>query len=325
MSKRMMVCVVVMFVALAIVASADPGSAQEPIKIKIQRLNFPSMVTMMTDIVKAQGIDRKNGIDLEPRSYGAIAAYYGAIASGEVDMGVGGPHTIQKMRSEGVPIVIAFTYTKLSALGVITADPNIKSVVDLKGKSIAADMGSSEYQILSIYGRTQGVVFGKDVTVVQAGPPLARAQLQAKRVEAALTFEPSVTLMLRENPAYRLLLRGDDAWKAVSKNEGWELIIQMREDFVKRHPDAVGKLLKMYQDGQRFIREQTDEADRVLQGTIKLPPGIFKEAITSGRLVYDIMPAWTPANRAAIWDMFKAAVDSGYLPKMPDDSIMYKP
>src|SRR5213592_4806913 len=85
-----------------------------------------------------------------------------------------------------LPLRSAIDFTPESA--VITADSGVKSIADLKGKSIAADMGSSEYQIMAIYGRTQGVVFGKDVTVVQAGPPLARSQLQAQRVDAAMTW-----------------------------------------------------------------------------------------------------------------------------------------
>ena len=41
-------------------------------------------------------------------------------------------------------------------------------------------------------------------------------------------------------------------------------------------------------------------------------------------LVYDVLPAWE-GERAVIWDMFKVAVDSGYLPKLPDEAAIYKP
>ena len=51
---------------------------------------------------------------------------------------------------------------------------------------------------------------------------------------------------------------------------------------------------------------------------------IFKEAVASGRLVYEVLPAWE-GERTVIWDMFKVAVDSGYIPKLPDDGIIYKP
>jgi NitT/TauT family transport system substrate-binding protein len=231
---------------------------------------------------------------------------------------------LQKMRLEGVPITATLTYARLNALAVITGDPAVKTIADLKGKSIAADMGSSEYQILALYGRSQGVIFGKDVSVVQAGPPLARTQLQAKRVAAAMTWEPSATLTLRDNPQYRTILTGDTAWKQVAKHDGWELILAVREDFLKRSPEAVPRLLRMFQDGARFITNDADAADRIVAASVKLPPGVLKEAVASGRLVYDIQPAWE-GERAAIWDMFKVAVDIGYLPKLPDEGAIYKP
>jgi ABC-type nitrate/sulfonate/bicarbonate transport system substrate-binding protein len=278
----------------------------------------------MVDVLKDQGLDRKHGIDLQPQSFGAVSAYYAALATGEVDMLPAGPHVLQKMRLEGVPITATLTYARLNALAVITGDPAVKTITDLKGKSIAADMGSSEYQILALYGRSQGVIFGKDVTVVQAGPPLARTQLQAKRVDAAMTWEPSATLTLRDNPQYRTILTGDTAWKQVAKNDGWELILAVREDFLKRSPEAVPRLLRMLQDGARFIKNDADAADRIVAASVKLPPGVLKEAVASGRLVYDIQPAWE-GERAAIWEMFKVAVDIGYLPKLPDEGAIYKP
>jgi ABC-type nitrate/sulfonate/bicarbonate transport system substrate-binding protein len=309
---------------VAAVAVTPPVTGQEPIKVKFGRLAFPSLSTLMIDIVKDQGLDRKHGLDVQPVTLGAISAYYAAVATGEVDMLPAGPHVLQKMRLEGVPITVALTYARLNALTVITGDPAIKTIADLKGRTIAADMGSSEYQILALYGRSQGVVFGKDVTVVQAGPPLARTQLQAKRVDAAMTWEPAATLTLRDNPQYRTIFAGDTAWKAIAKADGWELVVAMREDFLKRSPDAVGRLLRMFQDGQRFIKTNLDDADRIVAASIKLPPGIMKEAVASGRLVYDVQPAWE-AERAVIWDMFKVAVDIGYLPKLPDEGAIYRP
>jgi ABC-type nitrate/sulfonate/bicarbonate transport system substrate-binding protein len=313
----------VLIVAFTAVLPA-PAVGQEPIKVTMARLAFPSLTTLMVDVVKDQGFDKKHGIDLELKSFGAVSAYYAALATGEVDMLPAGPHVLQKMRNEGVPIKAMLTYARLNALAVITGDPSIKTIADLKGRTIAADMGSSEYQILALFGRRQGVVFGKDVTVVQAGPPLARTQLAAKRVDAAMTWEPSATLTLRDNPHYRTILTGDAAWRAIANADGWELVITAREDFLKKSPDAVGRLLRMFQDGARFIKSSTDDADRIVAGSVKLPPGILKEAVTAGRIIYDIQPAWE-GERAVLWEMFKVAVDSGYLPKLPDEGVIYRP
>ena len=236
----------------------------------------------------------------------------------------GGPLVAQKMILEGVPIRIGLTWARMNILSVITADPSIKSIADLKGKTIAATIGSSEYQILSVYGRSQGLIFGKDITVVPASPPLARTQLQANRVDAAMLWEPTTTLALRDNPAYRIIVAGDSAWSAISKFAGWDLVVMMREDFLKRRPNAVPQLVRMFQEAQEYYKANLDEADKILVASLKLPPGIFKEAVASGRLAYDVQPAWGP-ERAALWDMFKIAVDSGHLPKLPNENVIYSP
>lgn len=312
-------CLVVGFGGLGL---GQPAFAQTPpTKVKISRLSFPSLSTLMIDIINAKGIDKKHGIDLEGVSFSAVSPYVAALASGEVDMTATGSHVVQKMVLEGVPIRIGLTWARLNVMSVIAADPAIKTIIDLKGKSIAADMGSAEYQILAISGRKQGIVFGKDVTVVQAGPPLARTQLQAQRVEAAMMWETTTTLTLRDNPSYRVILSGEAAWKAISDTPGFDLVVAMREDFLTNKGDVLPRLASMFQEGQEFIKTNIDEADSIVANSVKLPPGVFKEAVASGRLLYDIQLA--ASQRPALIDMFKAAVDSGYLPKMPPDSAIY--
>ena len=315
---------VCMAVTLGILGSGGLAMGQEPVKVKMARLAFPSLSSMMLDIVKARGIDKKHGVDLETVNISDIAGYYASLANGQADTLAGGPLVAQRMILEGVPIRIGLTWARTNILSVITGDPAIRSIADLKGKSIAADMGSSEYQILSVYGRSQGLIFGKDVTVVQASPPLARTQLQAKRVDAAMIWEPTTTVALRDNPDYRIIVAGDKAWSAISKFAGWDLVVMMREDFLKRSPHAVLPLIKMFQDAQEYYKANLDEADKILVASLKLPPGVFKEAVASGRLAYDVQPAWG-SERAALWDMFKIAVDSGYLLKLPNENVIYSP
>jgi ABC-type nitrate/sulfonate/bicarbonate transport system substrate-binding protein len=314
------------FAALLAILSLD-GTAlaqQEPIKVKISRLSFPSLSTMMIDIVKARGIDKKHGIDLEGVTYSAISGYYGALANGEADMTASGPLVVQKMILEGVKLRIGLTWARMNIMSVITGDPAIKTIADLKGKTIAADMGSAEFQTLAVYGRTQKLVFGTDISVVQAGPPLARSQLQAKRVDAAMLWEPTTTLALRDNPDYRVILAGDRAWAEIAKTVGWDLVLAMREDFLRSKPQAIPRLLSMFQEAQAWYKANLDEADKILAESIKLPAGTFKDAVASGRLAYDIRPAWD-SERDAIWNMFKVAVDAGYLPKLPSEDVIYKP
>jgi ABC-type nitrate/sulfonate/bicarbonate transport system substrate-binding protein len=308
----------------ALVASTNAAIGQQLEKVRFARLAFPSLSSMMLDVATERGIDKKHGIELELVSQNAVPVYYASIANGDAELIVGGPHVFQKMILEGVPITVVSTWAPLDVLAVITADPAIKSLADLKGKSLAAAVGSSEYQITAIYGRKLGLNFGSDVTVVSAAPALARTQLEAKRVDAAMLWEPTTTLALRENPQFRVMMTGDAAWKAIANARGWDLVMAARNDFLTGRAALIPKLIAIFQEAQKFMKDNIDEADAIQTKTVKLPAGVFKAGVQSGRLSFDVQPAWG-AERNVIWDMFKVAVDTAYLPNLPNEDAIYRP
>jgi NitT/TauT family transport system substrate-binding protein len=309
---------------LTIAVSSGAAFGQQLDKVKIARLAFPAMGSMMLDVLMERGIDKKHGIQVEAISQSAIPVYYGSIANADADLIVGGPLVFQKMVLEGVPLRIISTWAPLDVLSVITADPAVKSITDLKGKSIAAAVGSAEYQVTAIYGRKLGLNFGTDVTVVSAAPPLARAQLEAKRVDAAMLWEPTTTVALRDNPAFRVIMSGDAAWKAIANVRGWNLVLAGRDDFLKRNARLVPRMIAMLQETQKFMKDNVDATDAIVVNSLKMPSGIFKAGVQSGRLVFDVLPI-AGAERDVILGMFKVAVDTGYLPKLPGESIIYSP
>ncbi|HXH83145.1 MAG TPA: ABC transporter substrate-binding protein [Candidatus Tectomicrobia bacterium] len=315
---------------LAVAVGAAPlvpreVDAQEKVKIRVAALTLPVFNPIIVNLLREKGIDARHGFEMEVKSYPSIATFYAALATGEVDTTlVGGPNVFQKMRNEGVPIKIVATAVPLSDLVIVAADPSIRTFTDLKGKTLAADMGSGQYQVASIYGRSKGVALGTDVTVVQASFALARTQLAARRVDAAMVIEPIVTMMLKENPAYRMIFNGATAWRELTGADGWELLVPLREDFIARHPGAVTRWIAALQDVQAFIGQHLDEADAIVARRVKLPPGVFKEAVASKRWVFDVQPAWGKERRI-IWDMFERAVAARYLDRLPDEGIIYTP
>lgn len=321
---RKSAAVVLGLFVVAAVASIAP--AQEPVKVKIGNLGFPSHSAMIINVLKAKALDKKHGVDVEVKPYGAVSAYYGSMASGETDGVPGGPLVFQKMRLEGVPVRIVSTLVDMTSMSVITKDPSIKTVTDLKGKTIAADMASSEYSVLSLYGKSKGVVFGKDVTVVQAGPPLVRTQLAADRVDAGMTWEPTATLMMRDNPGYRIVFNGKQGWRELTGKDGWLLALGLREDWVKKNAAGLPRVIAAFDDAAKFMRSNADEADQILQQAIKLPPGAFKDMITAPRVVFTVRSTADASARETLWEVIKIAIGEGYFKDPPkDQSVIHVP
>ena len=315
-----------LIVGLFLLWGVGVGFAQEPFRVNFARLSFPSHVAMITDIIKTQGLDRKNGIDLEIRNFGAVSAFYAAQATGEVQGGIGGPLVYQKMRLEGAPIKAIATLVDMTSMVLIARDPKIQSFADLKGKTIAADMASSEYQVLTVYAKNKGVVLGRDITVIQASPPLARNQLVADRVSAVMTWEPAATLTMRDNPGNRIIFNARQAWREITGKDGWLLVLGAHEEFLRKNPDIVPKLVATFQDGARFMRSNPDEADRVVSQSLNLPPGAFKEMVITPRVVFDVRPTTDTAARDSIWEVIKVAIGEGFFKQPPtDQSLLYAP
>jgi ABC-type nitrate/sulfonate/bicarbonate transport system substrate-binding protein len=306
-------------------AGSAASNAQQRPKIAASSLTLPVFNPLVWNIMKARGLDAKHGFELDAKPYPSISAFYAAFATGETDVLIGGPTILQKFYQEGVPLQIFGTGFTLSDLVVFARDPKINSLADLKGKQLAADMGGSQFQVLKMYANAKGLDLGKDITVVNANFAVARAQLEAERVEAALVIEPLASIIIRQNPSWKMIFNGAQGWKEITGQDGWEIVPAIRTDAIKRVPNAPKMLLAALQDVAKVMHEDTDAADKIAVDTVKLPPGILKAAVDSKRLHMVVEPAWEPATRKSIWDMMERAVKAGFYQKMPDDKIIYAP
>jgi NitT/TauT family transport system substrate-binding protein len=308
-----------------VLVSATASLAQQRPKIAVSSLTLPVFNPIVWNIMKARGFDAKNGFDLDIKPYPSISAFYAGFSTGETDAAIGGPTILQKLYQEGVPARIFGTGFTLADLVIFTKDDKIKSLADLKGKQLAADMGASQFQVIKIYANARGIDLGKDITVVNANFAVARAQLEADRVEAALVIEPLASIILKQNPNWKVIFNGAQGWKEITGEEGWEIVPAMRADAIARIPDGPRMLLAALRDVANVLHNETDAADKIAADTVKLPPGILKAAVDSKRLHMIVEPAWEPAVRKSIVDIMERAVRAGFYQQMPDDKIIYAP
>jgi ABC-type nitrate/sulfonate/bicarbonate transport system substrate-binding protein len=296
--------------------------ARAEMDLPIATFPFPSVSNIIHDIVIAKGFDRANGLSAKPMSYGTGGALWAGLAKGEIPMHNMSPFQLQKMRADGVPIVMIGTLLRMNALQVLTRNPDVKSFADLKGRSFAGPVGFAEFSYLQIYARTQGFDLLKDVQVTDANAALSQAQLAANRVDAIMAWEPAATQILQKYSDVRTILKGDEAWKQVTGDAGWELDLIARTDFLDANPNALTSILKMYRDAGDFVRTNTKEADEVVASgnyvSKGVPPGTILAAVEANRLVYDVRPSWETTANTAIWKMLDVGLKYGLIPALPD-------
>jgi len=313
-------------IAFAVAGFAAPhAQAQQKPVIKVSSLTLPVFNPLVWNVMKARGFDAKHGFELDIHAYPSISAFYAGFATGETDALIGGPTIFQKLYQEGVQLRIIGTGFTLADLVIFAKDESIKSLADLKGKQLAIDMGGSQFQVVKIYTAAKGIDLGKDITVVNANFGVARAQLEAGRVDAALVIEPLASISAKQHPDWHVVFNGAQGWKEIAGESGWEIVPAMRADAIAKNPEAPKMLLAALQDVAAVFEKETAASDKIANETLKLPPGIFTAAVESKRLQMIVKPAWEPATKKSITDMMERAVKAGFYPKMPDEKIIYAP
>src|SRR5882672_12260757 len=240
--------------------SATASIAQQRPKIGVSSLTLPVFNPIVWNIMKARGLDAKNGFELDIKAYPSISAFYAGFATGETDALIGGPTIFQKLYQEGVPLRIIGTGFTLADLVIFAKDDTIKSLADLKGKQLAIDMGGSQFQVVKMYLNAKGIDLGKDITVVNANFAIARAQLEAGRVDAALVIEPLASIITKQNPDWRVIFNGAEGWREMAGVDGWELVTAMRADAIQRVPNAPKMMLAALADVAKVFHNEADAA-----------------------------------------------------------------
>jgi len=312
---RLLICLLLVWLGSWGCRSVDPPGESDLLEIRVGSFTFASLASVMAHVIKEKGLDRKHELDLNVVPYGSVAAYYGGLKSGEVDTIAGGPLVFQKMRSQGVPIVVTNTYASMASLVVLTTSPDAQSLVDLRGMRLAADMGSSEYQILRLLGERQGIRLGTDIEVLQSGPAVARAHLQSGEANAILTFEPTASLVLREVPGARIVVQAQQGLQQIGLKNGWLLVSMMREDWIAEHPEGPQRWLAALAEAAQFVTDQPAEADQIFARAMNFPGG------EEGRIELIARTAWQ--ERESLRLLFNLAQESGFAAGIPGSEAFY--
>jgi ABC-type nitrate/sulfonate/bicarbonate transport system substrate-binding protein len=150
----------------------------------------------------------------------------------------------------------------------IMALPEIKSIEDLRGKSVGVTrFGSSTDFAMRYLLKKQGLEPGKDVTLLQTGDLFGAAAMLKTRAIVAAPFSSPLNLKAEEAGAKSLMNMGKagvyfphDAFMArrafLSANE--DLVVR----FIKAYSEAVYKLLNDPEGSKRAIKKyvRTDDA-----------------------------------------------------------------
>lgn len=173
-------------------------------------------------------------------------------------------------RSNGSPIKIVDVLAKPEWSAVVVGPTSTaKGIADLRGKKIAATLGTDPYFFL-LQTLAAADIPLTDVQVVNLQHADGRTALARGDVDAWMGLDP-IMAGAQVQDGDRLLVRDPD--RATFS------VLNAREDFAAAHSDVLGTVLTQYERARGWIVANPDEAVTILAREAKLPEPVARTVL----------------------------------------------
>jgi len=257
MKSKITVCFCVVAVAL-IHGAFEVSAASKVDKISITYVKLPLNVPAM--VAKRLGLFEKefgpDGIAIERPELTAGPKQTEAMAAGSVQFAsVLSSDSAILARANGVDLKVISVFSRApKAFNVMTRNPAIKGVADLKDKTVAGLKGSLLNQLLFAALKKEGLR-PADVKYINMAGVQAQAALLSSSVDAALIAGPAQ--IKAEAGGARVLANGEGLVKGL-------ILTAVSGQFLKNHPDLVKRYLNVHEQALEYLKTRPDEAIRLV-------------------------------------------------------------
>ncbi len=173
------------------------------------------------------------------------------LAAGEIDMVAAmNTSTLLIANSAGNRIVIVDGVAHPDDTFAIVAKPEVKNIVDLKGRQIVGPKGTVLHHLLSAALKSSGVEM-KDVNWVSMNLPASLTTLLGGRADAALLAAGGI--LAAEKAGFHALVK---AKGLIETN----LVLAARGDFAKEYPDVVRRVAKVNREALQWALTNKPQA-----------------------------------------------------------------
>jgi NitT/TauT family transport system substrate-binding protein len=255
----------------ATVTSSSPSAtavasapATVPITVNIASLKGPTtmgLVGLMDDAAKGKAAE-----DYKVSMYATPDEVVPLVAKGSVDMALipSNLAAVLYAKTKGTDAQISvMAINTLGVLNIVESGDTVKSIADLKGKTVyLTGKGASPEYVLDYLLKQAGLTPGVDVDLqFLTEHTEVVAKLTATPGSIGVLPQPFVTIAEAKSSALRTALDLTKEWAKVSPDS--ELItgvVVVRNSFATAHPDAVAQFMKDYAASTEWVNAKPAEA-----------------------------------------------------------------
>lgn len=247
------------------------------------RLAYLQLGWAATEIIHKEDLLRKRGwqadYSIVPGAPGPLMAQLAAKNVDAVDMSFA---LAAKAFEDGVPLRVTGVATAVLGAIVARKDAGLGKVEDLKGRKIAAVVGTSTFfDIRALLLKGYGIDLQKDTQIVTATAPADMATLMAKKeVDAIIAWQPITDgVVLRGDGVY--LAKQIDLWrKATGRASGFPVHVcyLVHRDYLEKHPAIAADLNDAQKEAVDIWYNKPARAKEIVADVTKLPPAVIDVA-----------------------------------------------
>lgn len=216
----------------------------------------------------------------------------------------------------------------LGMLEVLEAGDTVKSIADLKGKTIySTGKGASPEYVLDYLLKQNGLDPATDVTVEFKSEATEVAALLASTPDAiGVLPQPYVTVLKSKSPAIRTALSLTDEWAKVTTDSQMVTgVVVVRKEFAETHPDAFGDFLTDYQASTEFTNTHPAEAAPLIAAAGIVPSAQIAEAAIPACNITYIDGAELKTVLSGYLQVLFGADPASVGGSLPGDDFFYRP
>jgi sulfonate transport system substrate-binding protein len=252
------------------IAPAAASAADKPKEIAIDWATYNPVSMVLKDKGLLEKEFAKDGIGIRwVQTLGSNKALE-FLNAGSIDFGSTAGSAALVAKINGNPIKSIYVYSRPEWTALVTRkDTTIAKIADLKGKRVAVTRGTDPHIFLVRALQSVGLT-EKDITPVLLQHPDGKTALLRGDVDAWAGLDPMMAAAEVEEGA-KLFYRNTDA-------NTWG-ILNVREEFLKDHPDLVKRVLKVYEDARKYSLDNYAEEKRIFIAVTKLPEAVVDKQL----------------------------------------------
>ena len=229
--------------------------------------------------------------------------------------------------TEGQVQVLAIN--TLGVLYIVENGDTVRSVEDLKGKTIfASGKGSTPEYALNYMLTQNGIDPETDVTIEwKSEHSECVASLAATENAIAMLPQPFVTTAQTQNENLRVALDMTEEWEKLASESGSDAtlitgVVVARKDFVEQNPQLVSVFLSLYEKSVTYANEEVEGAAKLIGEYDIVPEAVAQKALPECNITFiagDEMQAKLSAYLQTLLDQNPKAVGG----QLPADDFYY--